>query len=65
MKSYIGYTPQNNTSYAVQYQETFEFLFNNRDKAKEESKLKDLLDYSISIHKDYFGDSELDKQEYI
>lgn len=65
MKSYIGYTPQDNTSYAVQYQETFEFLFNNREKAKVECKLIDLpmlyllthyLELSFKYNIEYFKD---------
>ncbi len=63
MISYIGFTPQRNASYAVQYQEAFEFLFNNRENAKKESKLIDLpllyllrhyLELSFKYNIEYF-----------
>ena len=71
MVSYIGFTPQKNASYAVQYQEAFEFMFNNRKNAKKESKLVDLpllyllrhylelsFKYNIEYFKNYSGKSD-------
>lgn len=71
MVSYIGFTPQKNASYAVQYQEAFEFMFNNRKNAKKESKLVDLpllyllrhylelsFKYNIEYFKNYSGKND-------
>lgn len=71
MISYIGYTPEKNASYAIQYQETFEFLFNKREDAKKESKSIDLplfyllrhylelsFKYNIEYFKDYSGKND-------
>lgn len=61
--SYFGYTPGNNESYAVQYQEAFEFLFNHRNEARNKGKLIDLpllyllrhyLELSFKYNIDYF-----------
>lgn len=73
--SYIGYTPEKNASYAVQYQEAFVFLFNNRNNAKAESKNIDLpllyllrhylelsFKYNIEYFKDYSGKKDYLKQ---
>lgn len=73
MLSYIGYTPKENASYTIQYQEAFEFLFNNRDNAKKESKLIDLpllyllrhyLELSFKYNIDYFKDFS-EKTDYL
>lgn len=73
MVSYIGYTPQKNASYAVQYQEAFEFLFNNRKNAKKESKLIDLpllyllrhyIELSFKYNVEYFKDYS-EKTDYL
>lgn len=65
MISYIGYTPENNASYAVQYQDAFEYLFNNRSDAKKELKSYDLpllyllrhyMELSFKYNIEYFKD---------
>lgn len=72
MKSYLGYSSNDNGVYANQYMEAFEFLFNNRNSLTGAGRLVDLpllfllrhsieviLKYNIDYFKDYSGSQEL------
>lgn len=72
MKSYIGTISTTNTSYALQYQDAFEYLYNNRSKIISEAKLCDIpliyllrhylelsFKYNIEYFKDYSNTNEL------